>query len=126
MKGTSICFAAVLLSAVLAAQQAPPPPARTGLTAAQIEKPSRDAWPTYNGDYSGRRFSPLTKINDSNISSLSLAWVYRANAGGGGMFGGAIKATPVVVDGVMYLTLPDHVWAIDARTGREIWHYAWQ
>jgi len=82
--------------------------------------PPTDSWPTYNGDYSGRRFSPLTKINSSNVGSLSLSWVYRINAGG------AIKATPLVVDGVMYFTVPDHVWAIDARTGREIWHYAWQ
>ena len=37
----------------------------------------------------------------------------------------AIKGTPVVVNGVLYTTIPDHVWAIDARTGREIWHYVW-
>jgi alcohol dehydrogenase (cytochrome c) len=81
------------------------------------------AWPTYNGDYSGRRFSPLTKLNATNVQSLSLAWVYRMNTGQFG--GGSIKATPLVIDGVMYLTFPDHVWAIDARSGREIWHHAW-
>src|SRR5947209_558705 len=40
---------------------------------------AQDAWPTYNGDFSGRRFSPLTEINASNIGSLSLAWFYRVN-----------------------------------------------
>ncbi len=80
-----------------------------------------DSWPTYNGDFSGRRFSPLSKINAANVNSLSLSWVYRVNGGGG-----AIKATPLVVDGVMYFTVPDKVWAIDARTGREIWNYSWQ
>ncbi len=89
-----------------------------------------EAWPSYNGDLSGRRYSPLAKINQSNINSLSLAWVYRVNPGrqqqaGGGAPNTTIKGTPVVVDGVLYTTIPDHVWAIDARTGREIWHYAW-
>src|SRR4029078_12117337 len=77
----------------------------------------------FNGDYSGRRYSTLSKINASNINSLSLAWVYRINSGGS--FGGAIKATPVVVDGVMYFTTPDNAWAVDARSGRELWHFAW-
>lgn len=88
-------------------------------------KPAINDWPTYNGDYSGRRFSTLTKINDGNINSLSLAWVYRINAGAGTM-GGSIKSTPVLIDGILYFTIPDHVWAVDARTGREVWSYAWQ
>ena len=69
-----------------------------------------------------------TKINQSNINSLSLAWVYRANGmpgGQSGFSGGRIKATPLLVNGVLYFTMPDHAWAVDARTGREIWHYAW-
>ncbi len=83
-----------------------------------------DSWPMYNGDYSGRRFSTLTKINDKNIGSLSLAWIYRVNTAGAPPAGN-IKGTPIMVNGVIYLTLPDHVWAIDARTGRQIWHHAW-
>ncbi len=88
-------------------------------------------WPTYNGDYSGRRYSSLAKINASNIDSLSLAWIYRANPGSGPTGGGgngapAIKGTPLEIDGVIYTTAPDHVWAVDARTGRELWHYAWK
>jgi alcohol dehydrogenase (cytochrome c) len=88
-------------------------------------------WPTYNGDYSGRRYSALAKINASNINSLSLAWVYRANpgtgpTGGGGNGAPVIKGTPLEIDGVIYTTAPDHVWAVDARTGRELWHYAWK
>ena len=86
-----------------------------------------DTWPLYNGDYSGRRFSPLSKINTSNIASLTLAWVYRINPGGPNPFGGGVvKSTPVLVDGVMYFTIPDQVYAVDARSGREIWHYQWQ
>ena len=90
----------------------------------ELLHPPANSWPTYNGDYSGRRFSELKKINDSNINSLSLAWVYRVNSGG--QFGGSIRATPLLVDGVLYFTLPDHAWAVDARTGHEIWHFAWQ
>jgi alcohol dehydrogenase (cytochrome c) len=95
------------------------------LNPATLLQPPTNTWPSYNGDYSGRRFSELTKINDSNISSLSFAWVFRANAGGAG-FAGAIKSTPLLVDGVLYFSIPDHVWAVDARTGRELWHHAWQ
>ena len=93
------------------------------IDSARLAQPPTDSWPTYNGDYSGRRFSPLTKINDTNVGSLSLAWMYRPNTGGQG--GGAIKGTPLMVNGVLYVTLPDHVWAVDARTGRELWHFAW-
>jgi alcohol dehydrogenase (cytochrome c) len=97
---------------------------QAALDAAKLVQPPVHDWPTYNGDYSGRRYSTLAKINAGNVSSLSLAWIYRANpGGGGGGFGTRISATPVVVDGVLYFTVPDHVWAVDARTGREIWHY---
>ena len=65
-------IAAVLSSAVLTAQQ---PSAPVALTLDQIENPSTEMWPTYNGDYSGRRFSPLTKIDANNVAGLSLAWV---------------------------------------------------
>jgi alcohol dehydrogenase (cytochrome c) len=98
--------------------------AQSGVDPAQLSKPATDSWPTYNGDYSGRRFSTLKQITDANVQSLSLAWIYRL--GPGGPPGGSIKATPLQVDGVMYFALPDHVWAVDARTGRERWHFGWQ
>src|SRR5689334_8370656 len=95
------------------------------LDPAKLHEPATDTWPTYNGDYSGRRFSTLSKINAENVGSLSLAWVYRIDAGGDKL-GGSIKSTPILVDGVLYFTIPDHVWAVDARTGREVWHYVWK
>ena len=113
MKATGLVFgAAIFLSAALFAQ--------SGLTPAKLGAPPTDTWPTYNGDYSGRRYSTLSKINQSNINSLSLAWLYRAAGAPGGGPGGRISATPVMVNGVLYFTMPDHVWAIDARTGREV------
>ena len=52
-----------------------------------------DSWPTYNGDYSGRRFSPLTKINTATVNRLSLAWSFRVETTTGG--GRRISATPL-------------------------------
>src|SRR3954462_1038393 len=86
-------------------------------------KPATDSWPTYNGDYSGRRHSPLTQINASNVASLSTAWTYRTTNYGAGGFGSVVKSTPIEVNGVLYFTMPDNVWAVDARTGREVWHF---
>jgi alcohol dehydrogenase (cytochrome c) len=92
-----------------------------GLDPARILHPTPDTWPIYHGDYSGRRYSPLAKINDKNVKSMTLAWVWRA-----GSVQGGLKGTPLEIDGVLYYSAPDHAWAIDARTGRELWHYAWQ
>jgi acido-empty-quinoprotein group A len=99
------------------------------LDPSKLLKLPTDTWPTYNGDYSGRRFSPLAQINSSNVSSMTLAWVYRLNLGApgpGGGFGTQIKSTPLEVNGVLYFAVPDHAWAVDARTGRELWHYRWE
>jgi acido-empty-quinoprotein group A len=80
------------------------------------------SWPTYNGDYSGRRFSPLRQINTANVQWVSLAWTSRFSASSA--FGGVvIKSTPLLVNGILYFTAPNNVWAVDARTGREEWHY---
>jgi len=90
--------------------------AQQGVESSAMLASPGDSWPTYNGDYSGRRYSPIDQINKSNIRLLSLAWAYHTGLS-------QVKSTPLVVDGIMYFTVPDHVWAIDARTGREIWHY---
>ncbi len=89
-----------------------------GLPAAALADPPAGSWPTYNGDYSGRRFSPLTQINAGNVGHLRLAWTFSAD-------GATIKSTPLQVGGILYFTVPDNVWAVDARTGWRIWHYHW-
>jgi acido-empty-quinoprotein group A len=85
------------------------------------------AWPTFNGDYSGRRFSSLQQINESNVASLQLQWIYRI--GDVGAQRGApvpvIKSTPLLVNGVLYFTIPNNVYAVDARTGTKLWSYTW-
>src|SRR5437867_8774965 len=71
-----------------------------GLDPALLLKPATDAWPTYNGDYSGRRFSPLDQINASNVKTLSLAWIYRANISTfGAIVGGEGPETPAAAGG---------------------------
>jgi len=93
-----------------------------------------DSWPTYHGDYSGRRFSTIKQINTGNVKALTLAWVYRLNTSRtGAIVGGegpdtpppgtppSIKSTPLMINGILYFSVPDHVWALDARTGRELW-----
>jgi acido-empty-quinoprotein group A len=116
------------------------------LDPALLTKPATDAWPTFNGDYSGQRFSTLDQVNQSNIKSLSLAWVARiatteasatvvggegpqAQAAQGAMnsyFGSQIKAQPLLVNGVLYFTTPDNTYAVDAHSGRQLWHYFWR
>lgn len=118
MKLKAAAFLIAMLPVSMAAQ---------GLDPSAILHPVPGSWPTYNGDYSGRRFSPLTQINQSNVKDLQLSWVYRIDPGpGASPFASQIKSTPLEVNGVLYFTLPDHAWAVDARTGREIWHYKWQ
>jgi acido-empty-quinoprotein group A len=99
-------------------------PAQT-LNPEKLLQPPTDTWPTYNGDYSGRRYSTLTQINSSNIGSLSLAWMHRIGVGEQRGAASEIKSTPLLVDGVLYFTIPDHLWAVNARTGEEIWHFDW-
>ncbi len=69
MKAWSVLGSVLLISTVVTARQ-------SGLTSAQIEKPAATSWPTFNGDYSGRRHSALAKINASNVKHLSVAWIY--------------------------------------------------
>src|SRR6202047_279925 len=76
-----------------------------------LQREPTDTWPTYNGDYSGRRFSPLTRIRAENVRSLSLAWMFRVTILGTmrGVGEPEIKSTPLLVSGSLYLTISDHV-----------------
>ena len=75
-------------------------------------------WLTYNGDYSGRRYSSLSQINTNNIAQLRAEWVFHsANSD-------RLEVTPVVVNGIMFATAANDTYALDARTGRTIWHHS--
>ena len=78
-------------------------------------------WLTYSGGYNSHRYSLLTQITPDNVRSLQLQWGYQ------GAVMGNWQSTPIVVDGVMYLTQrPNDVVALDARTGRVFWTYRYQ
>jgi alcohol dehydrogenase (cytochrome c) len=88
-----------------------------GVDNSMLLHPPADSWPGYHGDYSGKRHSPLTQITPSNVNQLSLAWAFQTHEQG------ELKSSPLVVNGVIYLSVPDNVWAVDARSGHEVWHY---
>jgi len=87
--------------------------------ASMLLKPPADSWPSYHGDYSGRRHSSLKQITPQNVSSLTLAWAFQTE------HTATIKSSPILVNGILYFTIPDHVWAVDARSGHELWHYTY-
>lgn len=87
-----------------------------GVAFEQIANPNPGDWATYHGSITGNRHSALDQINVGNVKSLVLKWVFPINHN-------VLEVTPVVVDGVMYVTGPNQVFALDARAGRTIWHY---
>ena len=90
-----------------------------GLDPAMIESPGTDSWPGYHGDYSGRRHSGLTQITTQNVDELGLAWIFQSGQSA------EFKCSPLLVNGVLYFSVPDHVWAVDARSGHALWHYTY-
>lgn len=84
-------------------------------------------WPYYGGDAGGMRYSPLDEINRSNVSRLRVAWTYHTGEVSDGTkypVRSAFETTPLIVDGVLYLTTPfNRLVALDAETGRELWSF---
>ena len=84
-------------------------------------------WPVYGGDPGGQKYSPLADVNRDNVAALRLAWSWETGEQPNREFvtsPGMFEATPVVVDGVMYLSTPyNRVVALDPATGRELWAY---
>ena len=159
-----LILCAILVPGILVAQ------APGGLDPATLLKPLGDSWPTYSGDYTGRRYSSLTQINQQTVKNLGLAWLSRGfttgsgpngrggagggpgaagfGGGGGGRGGGGadypinvagegtgelnpggnaqMRGSILMVDGVLYTTSPDNVWAVDARDGSILWQFYWK
>lgn len=110
--------------------------------------PATGSWPTYSGDYSGRRYSTLKQINQSNVRQLALAWITHLTPGpnDSGIYPlitsgqrqrgssnspppnirGDIRGAILQVRGVLYASCQDNVWAVDARTGQVLWHFNWK
>jgi len=90
-----------------------------GVPFAEVVRPAAGDWPTYHGNLSGNRFSPLNQINTSNVERLAPRWMFSIP-----QTPRPLQVTPIVVDGVMYVTSVNEAYALDARSGREIWHYS--
>jgi alcohol dehydrogenase (cytochrome c) len=87
-------------------------------TADLLVQPPGANWISYNGDYSGRRYSSLSQINPSNVGQLRAEWVFHARNSS------RLEVTPVVVNGLMLVTAANDAFALDASTGRVVWHHS--
>ncbi|PYX64563.1 MAG: PQQ-dependent dehydrogenase, methanol/ethanol family [Acidobacteria bacterium] len=87
------------------------------LPADLVAQPPGENWVSYNGDYSGRRYSSLSEINVQNVGQLRAQWVFHSDNSS------RLEVTPVVINGMMFVTASNDALALDARTGRVVWHY---
>ena len=105
-----------------------------GIDFARISNPKPGDWLTYNGNLSGNRYSELTQINTTNVHQLTLKWIFsvplwknsfpNTNYFVENMRYFGLETTPIVADGIMYVTGPNAAFALDPFTGREIWEYS--
>ena len=124
MKSFASALLAVLLIACLLAALTAGQNRRSSVSAVPnvsnedlLTQPVGENWPSYNGDYTGRRYSGLDQITPGNVHELHAAWVFHPSNSQ------MLEATPVVVRGIMYVTSANDAFALDARTGRVLWHY---
>lgn len=117
--GNLLVFSALLLVGIGAAQKQPVISASiTVSTSDLLTSPASANWTSYNGDYTGRRYSSLREINTGNVQQLRTAWIFHPGNSQN------LEDTPVVIRGVMYVTAANDVIALDARTGRQLWRYS--
>jgi alcohol dehydrogenase (cytochrome c) len=76
-------------------------------------------WLSYNGDFSGRRYSSLSQINLRNVGQLRAQWTFHSGNSN------RLEVTPLVVNGVMFVTAANETYALDAQSGRVVWHHVW-
>ena len=114
LKGAFLFAAGAMIAIAL-----PPTLPAQQVDAATLLHPPKASWPTYHGDYSGKRHSALAQITPQNVKDLNLAWAFQTNQAA------EIKSSPLLVDGVLYFTVPDNIWAVDARSGHQIWRYTY-
>jgi alcohol dehydrogenase (cytochrome c) len=115
--GMTALIEIMLIAALTFAQTENPDTLR--VTAERLKaKPPAENWLSYNGDYSGRRYSGLSQITPENVARLRAQWVFHSENSD------RLEVTPVVIDGLMLVTSANDAYALDARTGREIWRHS--
>ena len=92
-------------------------PANGGLSFEAIARPAPGEWPTYDGSLTGNRHSPLTQITRANVHQLGARWMYTIP-------NTRLQATPIVAQGVMYITHGNEVHALDPGSGRLLWRWS--
>lgn len=116
MAGLLLCSGTILTTTYPVAASQPVPGSKVDGRQIVANSKSTREWPTIGLDYAETRFSRLSSIDSSNVKRLGLAWSYDLESDKG------VEATPLVVDGVMYVTASwSVVHAIDARTGKKLW-----
>jgi quinohemoprotein ethanol dehydrogenase len=106
-----VATAGVLALQLLSAQTAP-----------DFRRPASKEWPLVGGDWGNTRYSTLSQINTSTVKALKGAWMTRLNSGFGPGF--SQQATPVVRDGILYITTGEQdIFALDAKSGEIKWEY---
>ena len=112
MRTKGLCYRLLIITATLLLS-----PQLLAVNQQSIMNPS-DQWLSHGRDYSEQRFSPLAKITPDNIEQLNLAWSFKFDTARG------MEATPLVHNGVIYISTGwSHAYALDARTGQQLWHY---
>jgi alcohol dehydrogenase (cytochrome c) len=82
-----------------------------------LDQSAGENWVSYNGDYTGRRYSRLTQITPTNANGLTAQWVFHVREVS------PLEVTPIVVAGVMFVTSANDAFALDAKTGKTLWHH---
>src|ERR1700682_5507703 len=103
----------------MVAQQGASPPVTPQMLLDGLKDPTK--WLMFGGDYTSQRHSPLTQLTPQNVDRLTPQWLFQTQTPAPGR---GFETMPIVLDGVMYITgNNNHAWALDALTGRQIWHY---
>ena len=111
LKGSALSLAAASIAA------------RSAMAGVRTFGSAGKEWPVYGGDQGATRYSPLDQINRENVSRLRQAWVHHTEDASQRPQT-RIQCTPIVVDGVMYISTPRvQVRALDAATGKQVWNY---
>ncbi len=114
-----LCAACIVLAMNSSATNEAPSHTEINVVAADlaVRQPSTD-WLSYNGDYSGGRYSALAQITAANVNQLRANWVFHSRNSD------RLEVTPVVVDGLMLVTSANDTFALDAQSGRTVWHHS--
>jgi alcohol dehydrogenase (cytochrome c) len=119
--GMAVLIASVLLSLAMNAGDGRAPSVSTTIDVRSedlLVQPPAHNWPSYSGDYSGRRYTSLGEIQSANVSALRAEWVFHAPNTA------RLEVTPVVINGMMFVTAANDATALDARTGRVVWRHS--